>query len=162
MAAFLAWLIPGLGHLYQGRKAKAVLFFVCIIGIFAYGIYLGGNSEFGYGRAVYFAWRSDEWRLPFLCQIGVGLPTMPAGIQAMRMNNNKRVFLHGFMAPTRPVEATEKNANFDQPTLDALELKLNRYFELAKVYTMIAGLLNVRAISDAGSGAGLPLPEIKE
>ena len=37
LAAFLAWLVPGLGHWYQGRRAKAVLFFVCIMGIFGYG-----------------------------------------------------------------------------------------------------------------------------
>ncbi len=78
MAAFLAWLIPGLGHLYQGRIAKAVLFFVCIMGIYVYGVYLGGNSELGYGRAVYFAFRDDEWRLNYICQIGVGLPSLPA------------------------------------------------------------------------------------
>ena len=36
LAALLAWLIPGLGHWYQGRRAKAVLFFVCIMGLFAY------------------------------------------------------------------------------------------------------------------------------
>ena len=30
IAALLAWLIPGMGHFYQGRFAKAILFFVCI------------------------------------------------------------------------------------------------------------------------------------
>jgi hypothetical protein len=122
------------------------------MGIYTYGVYLGGNSELGYGRTVYFAFRDDEWRLPFICQIGVGLPTLPACIQAMRMNNDKKVFLHGFMAPSRPPEMSINNPNFDQPTLDTLQLVLNRFFELATVYTMIAGLLNVLAIYDAWSG----------
>ncbi len=162
MAAFLAWLFPGLGHFYQGRTAKAVLFFICIMSLFVYGIYLGGGSELGYGRAVYFAFREDEWRLPFLCQIGVGLPTVPACIQAMRMNNDKRVFFNGFMAPPRRPDAIENDPNSDQPTLDTLQLKLNRYFELATVYTMIAGLLNILAIYDAWSGPVTPIPVKKE
>ena len=46
LAGFLAWLIPGLGHWYQGRRGKAGLFFVCILGMFLYGSYLGSGGEF--------------------------------------------------------------------------------------------------------------------
>jgi TM2 domain-containing membrane protein YozV len=159
MAAFLTWLIPGLGQLYQGRTAKAVLFFVCITGIYVYGLYLGGNSELGYGRAVYFAFRNDEWRLPFICQIGVGLPTLPACVQAMRMNNDKPVWFDGFMAPPRPTNMPEGNVNIGQPTLDDLNRKLNRYFELATFFTMVAGLLNVLAIYDAFAGPVISHPK---
>jgi TM2 domain-containing membrane protein YozV len=163
MAAFLAWLIPGLGHLYQGRIAKAVLFFVCIMGIYAYGVYLGGNSELGYGRAVYFAFRDDEWRLPYICQIGVGLPSLPACVQAIRMSHGKAVFFNGFMAPPRPINMIdENNPNFQQPTLDKLQHDLNRYFELATFFTMVAGLLNVLAIYDALSGPVISIPAKKE
>ena len=163
MAAFLAWLIPGLGHLYQGRIAKAVLFFVCIMGIYAYGVYLGGNNKLGYGRAVYFAFRDDEWRLPYICQIGVGLPSLPACVQAMRMSNGKAVFFGGFMAPPRPINMIdENNPNFQQPTLDKLQHDLNRYFELATFFTMVAGLLNVLAIYDAASGPVIAVPAKKE
>ena len=35
IAAFLAWLIPGLGHYYQGRKGKAILYAVCILSLWA-------------------------------------------------------------------------------------------------------------------------------
>jgi hypothetical protein len=162
MAAFLAWLIPGLGHLYQGRKAKAVLFFVCIMGIFCYGVYLGGDNELGYGRAVYFAFRADEWRLPYLCQVCVGLPALPACVQAVRMNNDKKVFFNGFMAPPRTPNMPENNVNFDQPNIDTLQRVFNRYFELATTYTMIAGLLNVLVIYDALSGPVIVGPTKKE
>ena len=30
-AAFLAWLWPGAGHVYQGRYAKGALFMICIL-----------------------------------------------------------------------------------------------------------------------------------
>ena len=68
VAAFLAWLIPGLGHLYQGRTAKGVLYMVCILSTFFFGLAI---SE---GKAVYAWWSPDDWRLPYLCQLGVGLP----------------------------------------------------------------------------------------
>jgi hypothetical protein len=133
------------------------------MGIYAYGVYLGGNSELGYGRAVYFAFRDDEWRLPYICQIGVGLPSLPACVQAMRMSNGKAVFFGGFMAPPRPINMIdENNPNFQQPTLDKLQHDLNRYFELATFFTMVAGLLNVLAIYDAASGPVISVPAKKE
>jgi hypothetical protein len=168
LAAFLAWLIPGLGHLYQGRLPKAALFFVCIMGTFAYGVYLGGSSgkvngkEIGWGRSVYFSWREGDKRLPYICQIGVGLPAMPALIQAKRMSSGKEVWWNGFMAPPRmtrvdrqgqPIEeAAPGDSNADQPSHHELHKALHRYLELGMAYTMIAGLLNVLAIYDAWGG----------
>jgi hypothetical protein len=180
LSAFLAWLIPGLGHLYQGRTAKAALFFVCIMGTFVYGLYLGSSNDpvvrpkggdpdvptIGWGRVVYSCWREGYTRLPYLCQIGVGLPAMPALIQANRMANNKRVWWSGFMAPPRiaplPGADVRDDANADQPTPHELHLKLHRYFELGTVYTMIAGLLNVLAIYDAWGGPVLSETAKKE
>lgn len=78
VAAALAWFVPGLGHWYQGRRAKAVIFFVCIMSSFYYGLYLGG------GRVVYASWNPSERRLPYLCQAFVGAPAMPALVQARR------------------------------------------------------------------------------
>ena len=114
MAGLLAWLIPGLGHWYQGRRAKAVLYFVAIMGLFVFGLYLGGGSyvdpdggkhELGYGRAVYFSWRAGDKRWNYLCQVGVGLAALPALVQAARMNHHQQVLWGGFMAPPWPSEA---------------------------------------------------------
>ncbi len=146
-AAFLAWLIPGLGHLYQGRTAKGALFFVCIMGTFAYGLYLGSSRELGYARVVYASWREGDKRLPFLCQIGVGLPSMPALIQAIRDRDGKPPLFHEFMA--RPRLGSDMN---DPPTVDKLQKEMNRDFEFGTTYTMIAGLLNILAIYDAWGG----------
>jgi hypothetical protein len=156
IAALLAWLIPGLGHFYQGRFAKAILFFVCILGTFSYGVYLGGSKELGWGRAVYASWRPGNRRLPYLCQIGIGLPAMPALVQAIRVRKGDRP-LSSFMAPPQP-DNTElasqrvRDALRDQPTLNDLQERLPRLFEFATVYTMVAGLLNVLAIYDAWGG----------
>jgi hypothetical protein len=163
LAAFLAWLVPGLGHWYQGRRAKAALYFICIMGLFAYGVYLSssaekcltGNGTIGCGRAVYFSWRSGDLRLAYLCQVGVGLPALPALVQANRMANHRKVWWGGFMAPPRLPTSwgnEQEDPNFDQPTPNDLHRQLHRYLELAGFFTMVAGLLNVLAIYDACAG----------
>ncbi|NUQ60918.1 MAG: hypothetical protein HUU20_00410 [Pirellulales bacterium] len=157
LAAFLAWLVPGLGHLYQGRTAKAVLYFVCILGTFSYGVYLGGNRELGWGRVVYASWRPGDRRLPYLCQLGVGLPALPALVQANRVRHGKEPLFGGFMAPPAlggnfDQFGEPRRDDFGQPTVHELHKKLHRYFELGTVYTMIAGLLNILAIYDAWGG----------
>ena len=148
LAAFLAWLMPGLGHFYQGRMAKAALFCVCIMTTFVYGLYLGGSSELGWGRAVYASWRQGDKRLPYLCQVWVGLPALPALVQANRVRSGKPPRWGGFMAPP----SLDAVALDNRPTLDMLHKKLGRFFELGTVYTMVAGLLNVLAIYDAWGG----------
>ncbi len=143
IAAFLAWLVPGLGHLYQRRTAKAILYFVCIMGTFLYGIYLGGSSRLGWGRVVYASWNADDKRISYFGQVGAGLVALPALVQATRVRHQYPVLWNGFMAPPGDRAAT---------TLDNLQKDLNRYFELGSVYTLVAGLLNVLAIYDAWRG----------
>lgn len=151
-AAFLAWLLPGLGHWYQGRRHKAVIFFVCIFGTFMYGLYLGE------GRVVYASWRENDHRPHYLCQVAVGLPALPALIQAKRANPIPFPFYEDFMVP--PQVTPEGGAKPDG--LDALHKRLNRYWELGTVYTMIAGLLNILAIYDAWGGPAYSIAENKE
>jgi len=144
LAAFLAWLVPGLGHAYQGRWAKSGLFFVCILGTFLSGLY------FGEGRVVYASWRPEHRRLPYLFQFCVGLPALPAVVQWMRANDDKPPLWNGFMAPPN---LARRNADGDE--LDQIHKRLNRFFELGTVYTMIAGLLNVLVIYDALAGPAI-------
>ena len=107
LAAFLAWLMPGLGHLYQGRLGKAALLFVCIVGTFLFGLYLGSDTSaaeanhksLGWARVVYYSFRDNDKRLPYLCQVGVGLPALPAIVQSIRAGRGMRVWWNGFMAP---------------------------------------------------------------
>jgi len=153
VAAVLAWLVPGLGHLYQGRTAKGILYFVCIMGTFVYGLYLGGNSEVGWGRVVYFSWREGDRRLSFLCQAAVGVAVFPALVQAHRVSEGKEPLLGYFMAP--PLLQPEEGDPSDQSppfSINTLNKRLNRFWEFGTVYTVIAGLLNILAIYDAWGG----------
>jgi hypothetical protein len=153
LAAFLAWLIPGAGHWYQGRRHKAVLFFVWILGTFVFGLYLGE------GRVVYASLRDSDRRLPYLCQIGVGLPALPALVQAARKTPLQFPVYKDFMAPPEVSQVLNQ-----EDELDRLQKRLHRYWEFGTVYTMIAGLLNILAIYDAWGGPAFAtsLPEKRD
>ena len=152
LAALLAWVLPGLGHVYQGRTGKGILFFVCVLGTFFYGLYLGD------GKVVYAAvpWE-QQYRWQYWCQLGVGLPSTPMLVQRHRMlNNQPPLFGSDFMAPPRrdPQPWTDYSGN---PTTQPSELakwtvNTHPYFELGTVYTLVAGLLNVLVICDAAGG----------
>jgi hypothetical protein len=77
LAAVLAFLVPGLGHLFQGRFFKGCLYSVCILGTFFTGLRVGD------GKVVYFDWGSpDRTTWAYVCQVWVGLPALPALLQA--------------------------------------------------------------------------------
>jgi len=42
LALVLAWVVPGLGHMLIGQKARGAIFFVAIHGLFAMGLLIGG------------------------------------------------------------------------------------------------------------------------
>lgn len=159
VAGVLAWAIPGAGHWYQGRRTKAVLFFVCIFSTFFYGLWLGD------GRVVYASWgeTQEEKRLPYVCQLGTGVVALPALIQARNYGDatyraemqkkedaDERTFGDWFMAPPVLIMHLKTGRRMDEQ--DFLNYTLNRRFELGTIYTMIAGLLNVLIIFDALGG----------
>lgn len=79
IAGLLAFLIPGAGHLYQGRVFKGLLYLVCILGTFAYGLALGE------GQAVYRPLRvSTKNYYGYWAQFLVGLPALPPLVQSRR------------------------------------------------------------------------------
>jgi len=164
-AGLLAWALPGLGHIYQGRTGKGILFFVCILGTFLYGLYLGE------GHVVYAANNSweQQYRWQYLCQLGVGLPSAPMFVQRSRINQGKTpLFGSSMMMPPRqgPVDPQRDDSDNDarQPNeLAQWIVETHPRFELGTVYTVVAGLLNVLVICDAAGGPLIirPAPEKK-
>ena len=145
LAAFLAWLLPGLGHFYQGRRAKGALFSVCVLGTFFYGLYLGD------GHVVYASWKPQHRRLPYLCQVGAGLPALPALVQSYRVGRGIDA-IGNWMTPPDVSIPRQYRHRVETWDLDAEHRRLHRFFELGTVYTMIAGLLNILVIYDAWGG----------
>jgi hypothetical protein len=139
LAGFLAWLIPGLGHLYQGRRGKALLYATCILGLYFVGLAIGE------GKIVYWKWTSplkdaENFRASYLCQFFVGLPALPGIIQATLRHFELGPILWGFL------DAPPEQA------INALHPRLGKLVEVGWVYTVVAGLLNVLAIYDALEG----------
>lgn len=173
VAMLLAWLLPGAGHLYQGRRFKGVLFLVVILSVYLTGFVLGG------GRVVYWSWKPGEQRWAMACQAGIGIAALPAAAQSMLLNGSgKAAMAGGFMAPpvglNQPVDegyargmiARMPSLSEDdfrrQPRMRVWEFlrdelsiwhhDLGRWFEIGTLYTMIAGMLNMLVIYDAGFG----------
>jgi len=164
LAAFLAWLVPGLGHIYQGRTGKGLLFSICILGTFFYGMYIGG------GRVVYAStadvlsrkFFNDRWQ--YVCQVGVGLPALPAAVQRYRLRNDKAPLIgDNFMRPPKDMQDTgsgfpsEDKSDPSQQVVSPDELSKwsydqGEYFEIGTVFTVVAGLLNILVIFDAYGG----------
>lgn len=152
LAAFLAWLVPGLGHMYQGRYTKGGLFFVCILSAWILGFALGGS------HVVYASWQPGDKRWHFLLQAGAGAVTMPAMIQGNRMRKHTdaasgrtlksyQPLWGGFMAPPhRPVVESEADE------VAAWYAQRGAGYEMGTWYTVIAGLLNILVIYDAYGG----------
>jgi hypothetical protein len=143
LAAFLAWLVPGLGHLYQGRRGKAALFAATILGLYFVGLVLGD------WKIVYWKWTTpmrdpENFRASYLCQFWVGLAALPGLIQATLQQYDLPAILWGYLAPPSP------------QAVNALHPRLGKLVEVGWVYTVVAGLLNVLAIYDAYEGPAYP------
>jgi hypothetical protein len=169
LAAFLAWLVPGLGHIYQGRTGKGVLFFVCIVGTFIYGLCIGqGRVVYASTADVFSREFLERWQ--FICQIGVGLPALPALVQRERIRAHKEPLVADwFMRPPYKMPpqgwgeftSTDKAGNtvLHPDELAKWNYNLGDLFELGTVFTVIAGLLNILAIYDAYGGPLLLPPD---
>jgi hypothetical protein len=152
LAAFLAWLVPGLGHLYQGRMTKGYIFLVCILSAWILGFALGG------GHVVYASWVPGDRRWHYFLQAGVGAAALPALIQGNRMRKatdpqtgytarSYSPLWGGFMAPPhRRVLESEADE------VSAWYARRGAGYEMGTWYTVIAGLLNILVIYDAYGG----------
>jgi hypothetical protein len=171
LAAFLAWLIPGMGHIYQGRTGKGVLFFVCIVGTFIYGLCIGqGRVVYASTADVFSRQFLERWQ--YICQVGVGLPALPALVQRERIKDDKPALIHDkFMRPPRKFapageafvsKDSAKNTVYHPDELAQWNYDLGDLFELGTVFTVIAGLLNILAIYDAYGGPLIIPPDDKK
>jgi len=139
LAALLAWLVPGGGHLYQGRRGKAILYAICILGLYLMGMAMGE------GKIVYWRWinpfnNPEKFCIYYLGQFFVGLPALPALIQGTLQYFGHDPILGGFLAEP------------SQTVLNGLHPRLGKLVEIGTIYTTVAGLLNILAIYDAYEG----------
>lgn len=138
-AAGLALIFPGLGHLYQGRTAKAILFMICILPTYFFGWSIGG------GKVVYAQWKPNaslfDQRLHYAGQFWVGLPAWPALVQTAFGNPLGEEFM---AAPNLHLGEGGEEADWHR--------QYHRSYEMGTIYTLIAGILNLLVIFDAAGG----------
>jgi len=149
VALLLAWMVPGLGHVYQGRTGKGLLYAVCILGLFLVGLAMGD------WRIVYWRWVSptantEAFCFNYLGQFWAGLAALPALIQSTLKWYDRPSILWGFMA--------EPN-QFD---INGLYPRLGKFVEIGTLYTTVAGLLNILAMYDAFDGPAYPAEDQPE
>ncbi len=68
VAVFLGWLVPGLGHRFQGRKTRSAIVFGLLVGLFLWGSWLAEGTNLSRERHFYY------WSGQFL----LGLPAIAA------------------------------------------------------------------------------------
>jgi len=136
LAALLAWLWPGAGHVYQRRYGKGILFMVCILGTLTSSAWPSARARSCMPRGTRSIGGGN-----IRCSLAWGCPAIPAIVQSMVVRRGNPPILGGIMAPPR-----------DQEKLSEWHKTLNIRFELGTLYTMIAGLLNILAIWDAYGG----------
>jgi hypothetical protein len=169
LPAFLSFLVPGLGQIYQGRVGKGVLFLVCIYALFFYGMYLGagtvkaGEQTYHVSGNVFLPPAPDSARqssLPplindlynrpqYLGQFWVGVVAWPALVQYFIYSPKDDA-----NPPLLDFERTPSN-----DARNAVENFGDKQFELGWVYTVIAGVLNIMVIYDALAGPAFLTPK---
>ncbi len=106
VALILAVLVPGLGHLYQGRVVKGLIYFFGILGLFFWGVKLGegivvyNTPEKGLTRKI---------TLHYAAQFGAGLVSYPALLQKQRITKNNNTIRQ----LDRPLSANFKGSLID-------------------------------------------------
>jgi hypothetical protein len=167
MAAFLSYLVPGLGQIYQGRVGKGLLFFVCLYGMFFYGMYLGrwsnvymvderilGPMEIA-GHQLPGTLSAIGHRPQFAGQFWIGIAAWPAIWQYSHYDSAQSADATLGRYQRMPLESKETSRRDVVPgevLLNDLQRNSDKTWDLAWVYTVIAGVLNILVIYDAFAG----------
>jgi hypothetical protein len=145
LPALLSYLIPGLGQIFQGRVGKGLLFLFCIYGLFFYGMWLGDWSNVFIPDVTQNApvkmsptFTNLYTRPQYLGQFWVGVAAWPAILQ---YRSKDPLPVLGDFQRTPP-----------ETKLNELQNTTDKTWDLAWVYTVIAGVLNIMVIYDAWAG----------
>lgn len=132
LAVVLAWLIPGAGHLYLGRRRKAVVLFVLILGMF-----MAGQAMAQFKCVFYRSTPMLKSKLWFIGQAGVGLPTA-----VFTLTNDARAETDVYTS------RVNKDGETERVRIDGearLRFEMRPGFEIGTLWTTLAGLLNLLA-----------------
>lgn len=163
IGGLLGLVSPGLGHIVQGRYFKGILFLLTIYFLFFYGWILGNFSNVYLPRANECQPRGKAlttinlgplsipvpkpvyYRLQYAGQVWIGIVAMPALVQFWYADEEDSE------CPPLPVIGKIMRAP-PEHVLNELQTHGTITWELAWVFTVAAGLLNLLAAFDALAG----------
>lgn len=76
LICLIAWLVPGAGHLWQGRRQKGLVFLLALPAMFAVGLWLNG-------RLFPFELSQPLVALQAFAHLGMGLPYLIASVMSL-------------------------------------------------------------------------------
>jgi hypothetical protein len=80
LVGVMAWVVPGFGHLWLGRRQKGLIFLVALISMFAFGLWLKG-------RLFPFQLSEPLVALMAFADLGMGLPYLIAKVLGVDRGN---------------------------------------------------------------------------
>jgi hypothetical protein len=111
LAVLLGLVMPGGGQLYQGRTFKGVLYAVCIIGTFTYGMFLSDWTALYAGSPL----SSTGRRWGYLAQTPIGVPAAYALVQQKRYSSPENTSQYAIDQPlSAPFEGIVRLGNGDE------------------------------------------------
>jgi hypothetical protein len=176
LAGVLSYLIPGLGQVYQGRVSKGVFFMATLLGLFFAG------QALGEWRNVYLpnadgpnAIHNDpsSWKIPgfarpfanvfrhrwqYAGQFWIGVAAWPALWQYCNLPvpaEETNEFLHHFQ---RGPHHLRHEKRYEETAMQKFIRERDKTPDVAWVYTVIAGVLNILVIYDAFAGPAYGKP----
>lgn len=143
MAAFLAWLVPGAGHLYLGRRFKGLAYTLIIHVMFMSGWVMSRGEAMSLHP-------EDGHRYAFFAQVGAGGP-----VALSLLITHKDDFIEGFDDETQTRLKNQRDAFYRTPEY----VERLPWTETGLLYTMIAGLLNIMIVFEAFTGGQGIVPD---
>ena len=163
VGAFLSYLIPGLGQMYQGRIGKGLMFMVCLLGMFFYGEYLGDwqnvylprmfdprPPDNPIAKQLPSAGRDLLQRWHFGGQFWIGIAAWPAIWQYMSIPDPRDI--HDEEARRNEIRKREEELRKKEDDTNEYLMVRDKTPDVAWVYTVVAGILNILVIYDAFAG----------
>ncbi len=161
-AAFLSYLVPGLGQVVQGRVGKGLLFMVSLLAMFFLG------QAMGQWRNVYIPIPVDVHgqrtsfnplvgvmqRWHYAGQFFIGAAAWPALWQFYEKKMPEGEFWQDFQRGPR--------SHAEEDELNRFIVRSDKTPDLGWVYTVIAGMLNILVIYDAFAGPAFPAAALRE
>lgn len=136
IAGLLAWLLPGLGHLYLGRRFKGIAYFVIINGLFL----SGWAMSKGEAMSLY---EEDGHRYAFLAEVGAGGPTI-ASLAYTHWEDLENRWQQDWLLESM---RSRLKATDDPDYVASLP-----WIDAGLLYCMVAGLLNLLIVYEAATG----------